>query len=42
MRARAIVVLCFALSAVAALAERAMGRTWLGSDGRFGLWEGNT
>jgi hypothetical protein len=32
---------CLALSAAAAVAERAMGRTWLGTDGRFGLWEGN-
>jgi hypothetical protein len=37
----AIVVLCLALSAAAAVAERAMGRTWLGTDGHFGLWEGN-
>jgi len=39
--APAVVALCIALSAAAAVAERAMGRTWLGTDGRFGLWEGN-
>ena len=39
--APAIMALCIALSAAAAVAERAMGRTWLGTDGRFGLWEGN-
>lgn len=41
VRAAAIVALCVALSATAAVAERAMGRTWLGTDGHFGLWEGN-
>ncbi len=39
--APAIAGLCLALSAAAAVAERAMGRTWLGTDGHFGLWEGN-
>jgi Protein of unknown function (DUF2585) len=37
----AIVAVCLALSAAAAIAERTMGRTWLGTDGRFGLWEGD-
>jgi hypothetical protein len=36
-----IVASCLGISAVAAIAERAMGRTWLGPDGRFGLWEGD-
>ncbi len=37
----AIVASCLGISAIAAVAERAMGRSWLGPDGRFGLWEGN-
>jgi Protein of unknown function (DUF2585) len=36
-----VVASCVALSAIAAVAELAMGRSWLGPDGRFGLWEGN-
>ncbi len=34
----ALVVACMALTASI---ERAMGRLWLGPDGRFGLWEGS-
>jgi len=37
----AIVASCLAISAIAAMAERAMGRSWLGPDGLFGLWEGD-
>jgi hypothetical protein len=37
----AIVASCLGISAIAAIAERTMGRSWLGPDGRFGLWEGN-
>jgi Protein of unknown function (DUF2585) len=37
----AIVASCLGIAAVAALVELAMGRSWLGPDGRFGLWEGN-
>ncbi len=36
-----IVAACLGISAIAAVAELAMGRSWLGPDGRFGLWEGN-
>jgi hypothetical protein len=32
---------CLGISAIAAAAERLMGRLWLGPDGRFGLWEGD-
>ena len=36
-----IVASCIAISAAAAITEVAMGRSWLGPDGRFALWEGN-
>jgi hypothetical protein len=32
---------CLGISAIAAAAERLKGRSWLGPDGRFGLWEGD-
>lgn len=37
----AVVASCVGIATVAAIAERAMGRTWLGPDGRFAFWEGN-
>jgi hypothetical protein len=37
----AIVALCIAISALAAIVELSMGRSWFGPDGRFAFWEGN-
>jgi hypothetical protein len=36
-----VVASCLGISAIAAIVELAMGRSWLGPDGRFGFWEGN-
>jgi hypothetical protein len=41
MRSRTVVLILFVTITVVAGAEIAMGRLWLGPDGRFAWWEGN-